>query len=157
VTGLVGDLGGGEEGPAVFEDAVPVAVLEEPAFGLPDPLRGDPGPARLGLGPVAGFPDNAVAVGEILAGDVEVVRSGGLARIFRGPVGGGSVLAEVDPVGPALAPEAGDAIPTLVVASPVAVDPEVSGGRVAPGSGDPDEVFAAGIPLPVTLDPLGLG
>src|SRR5262249_45436667 len=68
---LVGDPGGGEEGAAILEGAVPVAVLEDPAVGLADPLGGHPRPPRLHLGPEAFLPDHAVAVGVVLPGDVE--------------------------------------------------------------------------------------
>ena len=70
-------------------------------------------------------------------------------------LGGGAVLAIVDPVGLAVAPEAGDAIPPLVVALPVAIDPEPARGRVSPRSRHPDEVIPARVPVPVAADPLG--
>src|SRR5262249_26732038 len=91
---------------------------------------------------------------EVLAGHVEVVGAGGLARFVGRVFGGGAVLAVVDPVGLAVGPESRDPVPPLVVALPVAVDPEPARGRDAPGAGDPDEVLAALVPLPVALDPL---
>src|SRR5207245_2756488 len=105
VAGRLGDLGRGEEGASVFKRAVPVAVLERIAFGLLDPLRGDPRPAGLRLGPVAGLPDDAVAVGEVLTRDVEVIGARRLAGLVGRVLGGGAVLAEVEPVGLAVGPE----------------------------------------------------
>src|SRR5262249_13536280 len=130
---------------------------EDPAVGLADPLCGDPGPARLNLRPESLLPGDAVAVGVILAGDIEAILSGWFAGVLLGPFLGRSILPVVEAIGLPLAPEAGDAIPSLVVALPVAIDPEPSRGRDAPGPGDPDEVLASGIILPVATDPFRSG
>src|SRR5262249_30213819 len=96
--GLV-DLGGCEECAPILEGAVPIALLEDPALGLADPLRGDPGPTRLNFRPEPLLPDDAVAVGVILPGDIEAIFSGGLAGILVGPLPGRSILAVVEAIG----------------------------------------------------------
>src|SRR5208337_2428849 len=135
----------------------PVAFLEGPAFGLADPMGRNPRPARLRLGPEALLPDHAVLIGEVLSGNVEAVGSRRLTRVVIGTVLGRAVLLVVQPVGLAVAPEAGDAIPAVLIALPVAIDPESTWRRHPPRTRYPDIILAAWIPLPVSLDPLGIG
>ena len=160
---VVGGLGGfvnlsrGEESSAILEGAIPVAFLEGPAFGLADPMGRNPRPAGLRLGPEALLPDHAILVGVVLSGNEETIGSRRLTRVVIGTILGRAVLQVVQPVGLAVAPEAGDAIPAVLVALPVAVDPESTWRRHPPRPRYPDIILAAWVPLPVSLDPLGIG
>src|SRR5271157_3182218 len=160
---VVGGLGGfvnlsrGEESSAILEGAIPVAFLEGPAFGLADPMDRNPRPAGLRLGPEALLPDHAVLVGVVLSGNVEAIGSRRLTRVVIGTILGRAVLQVVQPVGLAVAPEAGDAIPAVLVALPVAIDPASTWRRHPPRPRYPDIILAAWVPLPVSLDPLGIG
>jgi hypothetical protein len=50
-------------------------------------------------------------------------------------------------------PEAGNPLPALVGASPIARHPLALGRRDAPGATDPEEILAIHVPAPVTRDP----
>ena len=117
----------------------------------------NPRPAGLHLGPEALLPDHAVLVGVVLSGNVEAIGSRRLTRVVIGTVLGRAVLVVVQPIGLAVAPETGDAIPAVLVALPVAIDPESTWRRHPPRPRYPDIILAAWVPLPVSLNPLGIG
>ena len=134
--------------------AVPAALLEGPPRRLADPASRRPFPSGMGPGPEARLPGDPVSIGDILARHVEVIGARGRADRFLGPVGRRPGLSPVDPLALATAPEPRDASPALLIATPVAVDPETPGRGDMPGPGHPDEILAGLVPLPVPLDPL---
>ena len=131
-----------------------------PSARAPTPIRG------CGRRPEARPPADLVAVRDVFARDVEEIRPGGRAARLRRPIGRWSLLTPVatgSPVvrlGPGrrtLAPESRDPGPAFLVATPVAVDPELAAGGDAPGAGHPDEILAGLVPVPVSLDPTRVG
>src|SRR5262249_55706022 len=54
-------------------------------------------------------------------------------------------------------PEPWHTVPSLPIAPPVTGYPELAGWRDEPGAGHPGEVSSALVPVPVPLDPTGVG
>src|SRR5262249_49471369 len=121
----------------IFERSIPVSFLKHPSVRLADPLRRNPRPSRLNLGPKSLLPDHAVTVGVILCRDVETVVGRRLARLVLGSILRRASLAIVKAVGLTFAPESRHPIPSLVVSLPVAVDPESARWCDSPRPGDP--------------------
>src|SRR5262249_31107455 len=57
----------------------------------------------------------------------------------------------------ASAPEPRHTEPSRRIAPPVTVDPELASWRDKPGAGHPGEVPSTLVPIPVSLDPAGVG
>ncbi len=112
-------------------------------------------PSRAGPWPRIPSSEHAVTIGTVLARDEEAVGRGGSPGSSSGrSVEDRSYDSRDDRSGDRS--RTGHAVPALLIAFPVPVDPEPARRGNSPGTCHPDVVFTAGVPFPVTLDPRGI-